>query len=150
MELKLDQQLIFDLCGDTSVKRGRSFCNSKSIEIQLEAATRMECIVSNTKTGDFLVQIEKGSVHSNGFQSSCSCPSLASISKQCQHVAAVLLYVLDRQQNTSKKLNEQEFKNDFTEICPITNLRRGVGRSSKCCLIVHKLNIVAEYTIFTL
>lgn len=34
-----------------------------------------------------------------GIQSTCSCPKLASFDKDCQHIAAVLLYLYDQQRN---------------------------------------------------
>lgn len=82
------------MCGNISFKRGEAFHRAHKIEIQEYTANNCEAIVHAGE--DFYVQIVKDDT--GAFQTSCSCPTLASFQKDCQHIAAVLITIQDIQQ----------------------------------------------------
>ncbi|MFB6466983.1 SNF2 helicase associated domain-containing protein [Cytobacillus sp. Hz8] len=97
MEIHVNHKIIKDLCGSVSFKKGEAFFQEHKVKIHKYNAEVCEAIVSGIE--DFHVRIEKET--SGGFRSSCSCPSLTSFQKECQHVAAVLLAIQDKQHDRS-------------------------------------------------
>ncbi|WP_066296417.1 DEAD/DEAH box helicase [Bacillus sp. FJAT-29937] len=93
MELHLTQKMIKDMCGAVSFKRGDSFYRAGKVIINKYSHNRCEATVIGTE--NLHVTIEKD--HAGGIQTACSCPKLASVKNDCQHIAAVLLAVYDRQ-----------------------------------------------------
>ncbi|MCM3572625.1 DEAD/DEAH box helicase [Mesobacillus subterraneus] len=97
MDLKLNLKVIKELCGTVSFKRGDAFYRADKVEFkdyndkQLNATVNGadEFVVIVTKTGD------------GRFTAECTCPKLASVKHECQHVAAVLLAILDEQKHGS-------------------------------------------------
>ncbi|GLB59572.1 DEAD/DEAH box helicase [Cytobacillus sp. NCCP-133] len=94
MDIKLTHKSINELCGSVSFKRGDAFFRNNKVSIHEYMKDRCEATV--TAAEDFNVTVEKGSGRS--FITSCTCPKLASFDKECQHVAAVLLAIYERQQ----------------------------------------------------
>ncbi|ALC92851.1 helicase SNF [Bacillus sp. FJAT-18017] len=97
MTIKVTQSMIKDRCGVVSLKRGTAFYQANKVVIQSLTGTNCSAIVKGAE--DFHVLVESNG--KGGFQTSCSCPSLASVRQECQHVAAVLLAL-------SEKPNEQK------------------------------------------
>ncbi|MDW7615919.1 DEAD/DEAH box helicase [Peribacillus simplex] len=93
MDIKLNQKIIKDMCGAVSFKRGEAFHRANKVTFQSYHPDGCEAAVKGME--DFHVSIEVDSV--GGFQTTCSCPSLASYQRDCQHIAAVLLSVCDHQ-----------------------------------------------------
>ncbi|PLS01663.1 DEAD/DEAH box helicase [Neobacillus cucumis] len=89
MSIKVNQKVIKELCGTVSYKRGETFFRSNKVMFQQYGPDRYEATVSGTE--NFYVVIEKEG-HER-FHSRCSCPTLASFQKDCQHIAAVLLTI---------------------------------------------------------
>ncbi|WP_226037561.1 DEAD/DEAH box helicase [Aquibacillus saliphilus] len=77
------------MCGTVSFKKGESFFRANKVTI--DHYSQDLCAAKVTGTEDFQVTIEQKS--NGGFSSKCSCPSLASFQKDCQHIAAVLLAI---------------------------------------------------------
>ncbi|MGM0838587.1 MAG: SNF2 helicase associated domain-containing protein [Bacillota bacterium] len=104
MNITLTKKIIQDRCGTVSFKRGEAFYRADKVSIEYYSFERCEATVSGVD--DFRVSIEgKGD---GGFVATCTCPKLASVKKDCQHVAAVLLAIGDRGQ-------EATFQNSLTE-----------------------------------
>ncbi|MDZ5471475.1 SNF2 helicase associated domain-containing protein [Bacillus sp. 31A1R] len=93
MNIKLNQKIIQDLCGTVSFKRGDAFYRANKVIIEQYDSNLCEAVVEGTEDFRVFIKIDKN----GGFQSECSCPTLASFDKECQHVAAVLLTILDIQ-----------------------------------------------------
>lgn len=94
MNISLDRKKIQDRCGAVSFKKGDAFYRANKVEFLNEGLESCEAVVTGTE--DFHVTLEKdagGKLHT-----SCSCPTLASYKKDCQHIAAVLLALHDRGQ----------------------------------------------------
>ena len=93
MNIQVNQKLIQDMCGTVSFKRGKAIKSADQVTFTAYDSDRCEAIVSGAE--NFHVVVERDS---NGrFTTSCSCPKLASFKKECQHVAAVLLAIQERQ-----------------------------------------------------
>ncbi|TCP23424.1 SNF2 family DNA or RNA helicase [Scopulibacillus darangshiensis] len=106
MNIKLNQKTIKDICGIASFKRGDAFYRAGRVTIDEYGSDRCQATVTGTE--DFRVTIEKdarGNIHT-----ACSCPVLASFKKDCQHIAAVLIAINQRQQRSS---SHQELTEGF-------------------------------------
>jgi SNF2 family DNA or RNA helicase len=108
------------MCGTVSFKKGDSFYRSNKVSFQKISPGYCKAIVSGTE--DFHVTIEKD--EKNRIHTTCSCPKLASYKKECQHIAAVLIAIYERQKeadslgpnsgsSSNPKLTE-EFLNMFS------------------------------------
>ena len=82
------------MCGTVSFKRGDSFYRAGKVSFDYYSPIRCEATVKGTE--DFYVTInteERGTL-----RTACSCPKLASVKTECQHIAAVLLALYEHQQ----------------------------------------------------
>lgn len=95
MDIKLNQKIIKDMCGAVSFKRGEAFHRANKVTFESYRPDGCEATVNGKE--DFHVTIEVDAV--GGFQTKCSCPTLASFPRDCQHIAAVLLSVYDHQRD---------------------------------------------------
>ncbi|MDN4074152.1 SNF2 helicase associated domain-containing protein [Fictibacillus terranigra] len=122
MNIKLNQSIIKEKCGTVSFKKGDSFYRADKVNFDLYSADNCKATVTGTE--DFHVTIE---CEPNGsFRSECSCPTLASFQKDCQHVAAVLLMIYHHQErgtnpvisggNLAGSLVDQELTEDFLSL----------------------------------
>ncbi|MGM0845580.1 MAG: SNF2 helicase associated domain-containing protein [Bacillota bacterium] len=93
MNIELNTKIITEKCGTVSFKRGESYFKKNAVEILEDHADACKAIVKSTE--DFHVTITKGT-HGD-FHTRCTCPKLSSFTLECQHVAAVLLSLNDRQ-----------------------------------------------------
>ena len=75
------------------------------IQIKLPSKTIDQdyCEATVSAKEPFYVTIEKKKMES--FRSNCSCPTLASFSKDCQHIAAVLLAIHDQKKGNQGRTN---------------------------------------------
>lgn len=104
MNAKLTKNIIKDMCGNVSFKRGDSFVRSNKVTFQLFNSDICKAIVHGAD--DFNVSIK---ATSGKIQAVCSCPKLASFQKDCQHVAAVLLAIYEHQlKKTSPHIEQRE------------------------------------------
>ncbi|MGV3464334.1 MAG: SNF2 helicase associated domain-containing protein [Heyndrickxia sp.] len=94
MNLKLNPKMIKERCGIVSFKRGEAFFRSNKVIFESRNSQRCEAIVKGTE--DFHVILQK---EGKELKAKCSCPSLVSYQRDCQHVAAVLLAVYDNQKS---------------------------------------------------
>lgn len=86
MEIKLNQKIIKERCGAVSFKRGEAFYRNGKVVIETVTVDSLEATVTGNE--QFHVHLKNDK---NGFIATCSCPSLLSFQKDCQHVAAVLI-----------------------------------------------------------
>ena len=93
MKIKLNQKIIKEICGTVSFKRGEALYRTNKVTIEQDLPD--QCSATVTGLEDFHVTIEKDV--RGGFRTSCSCPTLASYQKDCQHIAAVLLTIYEDQ-----------------------------------------------------
>ncbi|WP_067727020.1 DEAD/DEAH box helicase [Oceanobacillus damuensis] len=95
MNIKLNQKIIMDRCGAVSFKRGEAFFRNDKVSFEIYDTNQVKATVSAAE--DFKVTIEKDI--DGSFRAACSCPSLASFSKDCQHIGAVLLAIQAKQRH---------------------------------------------------
>ncbi|MBD8032147.1 DEAD/DEAH box helicase [Solibacillus merdavium] len=118
MDIKLSEKQIKDLCGTVSFKKGHTFYQTGKVNFLQYTDTFGEAVVKSTE--QFVVRVEKEST--GKVKTSCSCPTLGDFSKSCQHVAAVLIAILNRNKKTSPSsltipLEENvDLKNSFLSI----------------------------------
>ncbi|MGN7476816.1 SNF2 helicase associated domain-containing protein [Solibacillus silvestris] len=96
MDIKLSQKQIKDLCGTISFKKGQTFYQAGKVDFLHDADTYSEAIVKSTE--QFRVRVEKD--ETGHIKTSCSCPTIGDFSKSCQHVAAVLIAILEHNKKT--------------------------------------------------
>ncbi|MEH7373979.1 DEAD/DEAH box helicase [Neobacillus drentensis] len=94
MNIPLNQKLIKEMCGTVSFKRGDYFYQTNKVTFEQYRPDRCQATVTGEE--DFHVTIEAGA--NDDILTECSCPKLASFTKDCQHIAAVLLAVYEHQQ----------------------------------------------------
>ncbi|MDN4526015.1 DEAD/DEAH box helicase [Fictibacillus fluitans] len=108
MNIKVNSFIIKERCGAVSFRKGDSFYRNRKVDIIRFEPDVCEATVIGTE--DFHVKIEKEG--EDNFRTTCSCPKLASFQKECQHVAAVLLTVADRQ----KRGDNERLTDDFLKL----------------------------------
>lgn len=91
MNIKVDKKIIQERCGSVSLKSGDAIKRADKVKIEEWTDEKCEAIVSTSE--DFHVVISADD--SGDFQTSCTCPKLASVTKECQHIAAVLLTIYE-------------------------------------------------------
>lgn len=129
MSLQLNSKTIIERCGSLSFKRGEAFYYKNNIEFLTFQSTNWEAIVKGTE--EFHVTITKTS--HNHFETSCTCPQLASIKQECQHVAAVLIALSHRQQEHSITMSREgnhSLSEDFLTLFNQQKKRRSLGSQS--------------------
>ncbi|WP_409304812.1 SNF2 helicase associated domain-containing protein [Peribacillus sp. SCS-155] len=111
MYIHLHQKMIKDMCGLVSFKRGDAFYRADKVRFELYSQDVCRAVVIGND--DFYVTIEKDSAGS--IKTTCSCPSLASFGKDCQHIAAVLVAILEHQRKGTQPFvdtNRDESRQD--------------------------------------
>ncbi|MGD7007271.1 SNF2 helicase associated domain-containing protein [Metabacillus sp. 84] len=91
MNINLNKKIIEKQCGRVSVKSGESLKRSNKITFRDYREDGCDAVVHSTE--NFQVSIKADL--DGAFSASCSCPKLVSFKQECQHVAAVLLSILD-------------------------------------------------------
>lgn len=102
MELHLTIKRIKEMCGAVSFKKGEAFYRANKVSFQTYSPPIYEAIVEGKENTHVKVEIDKG----GQIHASCSCPKLASFNKDCQHIAAVLLAIYNKEQEKSSILSD--------------------------------------------
>ncbi|MGE7661146.1 SNF2 helicase associated domain-containing protein [Peribacillus sp. NPDC097197] len=111
MNTKLNVNIIKDMCGTVSFKRGDAFYRANKVLFDSYGPSGCEATVSGVE--DFHVTIDVDKI--GGFHTKCSCPTLASFSKDCQHIAAVLLAVYHHQRQGSVPTTQSGSSQELTD-----------------------------------
>lgn len=110
MEIKLNQKVIKERCGAVSFKRGDAFYRNGRVWIEAITSDSLDAVVQGAE--DFQVHLEKTN---NGVTATCSCPSLTSFQKDCQHVAAVLIAYSHHRKGSTLEFNPGEEQNEIPD-----------------------------------
>ncbi|MDO6654640.1 DEAD/DEAH box helicase [Anaerobacillus sp. 1_MG-2023] len=110
MDIQLNKNRIKEMCGDLSFKKGEAYYRSNKVSFQSYQTDQCKATVHGME--DFFVSVIKDQ---NGqLLTECSCPSLATFQKDCQHVAAVLIAIQQFQQaQEENKVDNRELTEDF-------------------------------------
>lgn len=99
MNQLISQLIIKELCGEYSYKKGESLYQRNKVIFSKYDPDSSLCEAKVKGNSDFFVTLE----NKNGqIAASCSCPTLASIEKRCQHVAAVLVGIRNLQNRSTE------------------------------------------------
>lgn len=110
MNINVNQKIIQERCGSVSFKSGEAF--RRADKVSIHKFTERECEATVSATEDFQVVITaKGE---GSFYAECTCPKLASIKKECQHIAAVLLTIFELQKQ--KDSSTQALSNEVLRL----------------------------------
>ena len=80
-----------EMCGTVSFKKGEAFYRANKVTFEDYSSNSCEATVTGKE--DFHVMIDKD--ENGDLRTTCSCPKLASVKHDCQHVAAVLLSIYE-------------------------------------------------------
>ncbi|MEH7072974.1 DEAD/DEAH box helicase [Neobacillus drentensis] len=94
MNIPLNQKLIKEMCGTVSFKRGDYFYQTNKVTFEQYRPDRCHATVAGDE--NFHVTIKTNG--NDEIFAECTCPKLASFTKDCQHIAAVLLAICGHQQ----------------------------------------------------
>lgn len=100
MDIQLSEKKIKDLCGTVAYKKGDSFYRAGKVTFLKEETEMCTAIVKGAE--EFQVNITTSGA--TQIQAKCSCPTLKNVRKHCQHIAAVLLALHERQQEVPDDL----------------------------------------------
>ncbi|WP_047152090.1 DEAD/DEAH box helicase [Aneurinibacillus tyrosinisolvens] len=96
MSFQLTQQIIKSLCGQISYERGEAYYQAGKVTLTnyIPETTIYEATVKGKSSFQVTVKINR-----NGdVDAECTCPTLDSYDNYCQHIAAVLLNIMDIRQ----------------------------------------------------
>jgi len=111
MNIPLNLKIIKEMCGTVSFKRGDYFYRTNKVAFVQDQADFCQAIVKGEE--DFHVTIETGA--QGEILTKCSCPRLASYTKDCQHIAAVLLALHSEQHRGMGRALTKELLSLFTD-----------------------------------
>ncbi|WP_435372042.1 SNF2 helicase associated domain-containing protein [Sporosarcina luteola] len=101
MSIHITQNKIMDLCGSVSFKRGEMFNRAGKVRFTHFSDTHCEAIVAGKE--NFHVAIDQSG---ENLQLECSCPVLSFYTYKCQHIAAVLIAMMERRREAAPDLAE--------------------------------------------
>ncbi|HEX5565122.1 MAG TPA: SNF2 helicase associated domain-containing protein, partial [Sporosarcina sp.] len=101
MSIQLTQNMIMDLCGTVSFKRGEMFNRAGKVTIEQYSETHCKAIVAGKE--NFHVTID---LTDELPRTECSCPVLPFYKYKCQHVAAVMIAMIERKREEEPDLTE--------------------------------------------
>ena len=149
----LNHKKIKEMCGEVSFKRGESFFRANKVIFKEFNIDESHAIVKGTD--DFEVSIKSNS--KDMLQTSCSCPSLASYHRDCQHIAAVLIAMCDHlQKGTTPNLNShltdfETSNSDLTDgFVKLFDEKKTSRSSRKQRLFETRQTINAEFTLLVI
>ncbi|MEL4025299.1 DEAD/DEAH box helicase [Lysinibacillus endophyticus] len=98
MEVTITQKRIIELCGTVSYKKGDSFFRGNKVQILKNETDFCESVVHGVEDFHVTLQNKNGNI-----QSSCSCSSLLTFKKACQHVASTLIALKEQQHDVTNQ-----------------------------------------------
>ncbi|PMC36033.1 helicase SNF [Bacillus sp. UMB0899] len=111
MTIRLNHQIIKEVCGITSFKRGSAFYHANKVVFDSYQANQFNATVSGTENFHVTIKYDE----SGEFKAECTCPKLASFDKDCQHVAAVLLSIYEQQRKGTGPVENNSSPDQLTE-----------------------------------
>ncbi|HSP21504.1 MAG TPA: DEAD/DEAH box helicase [Planococcus sp. (in: firmicutes)] len=93
MNLSINDRLIKKLCGDAAYKKGKAYFLAGKVELMPQTEERAEARVYIGEV--FTVTVKPAA--DGSLEASCSCPPVGFVKTYCQHIAAVLLALEERQ-----------------------------------------------------
>ncbi|MER1957850.1 MAG: DEAD/DEAH box helicase [Solibacillus sp.] len=113
MDINITEKQMKELCGTVSYKKGQTFYQTGKVMITEMEDLKITAVVKSTE--DFHVTILK-TTSTKDIQTSCSCERLIQFTKKCQHVAAVLIAMQQKQQKEWQHQEKLERNNELFSI----------------------------------
>ncbi len=107
MDIRVNKNRIKEMCGELSFKKGEAYYRSNKVSLK-SYDDGYEATVHGAE--DFHVTVKD---HKGELETECSCPSLATFQKDCQHIAAVLIAIQQLQKEMPSENPDQQ--NQLTE-----------------------------------
>lgn len=105
MNIQLNVKMIKEMCGEVSFKRGEAFYRANKVVFLKYTSGSCEALVQGKEDMTTSVDVDT----SGKIRTHCSCPKLSSYSKECQHVAAVLLAIFHKERDNPSHLTDGFF-----------------------------------------
>ncbi|WP_347177973.1 SNF2 helicase associated domain-containing protein [Sporosarcina thermotolerans] len=102
MGIHLTQNKIMDLCGSVSFKRGEMYSRAGKVVIEQCHDDYCKAVVEGKENFHVTINVE----NDGEIRTECSCPTLPFYRYKCQHVAAVLITMNEREVPTESSLTE--------------------------------------------
>ncbi|MGN8646282.1 SNF2 helicase associated domain-containing protein [Gracilibacillus sp. HCP3S3_G5_1] len=112
MNIKLNQKIVKDMCGNISFKRGTSYHQANKVTFHQYTPDSCEATVEGSE--NFHVTIQNAG---DKIKTACTCITLPSFTHDCQHIAAVLVAINEHQRQGTVPIVESKMKEnqDLTE-----------------------------------
>jgi SNF2 family DNA or RNA helicase len=111
MNVLLTEKMIKQLCGELAYKKGDNYYRTKKVFYETYNAELPTFEATVQGVSLFHVTIQNG--QNGSIKAECTCPTLASFDKYCQHIAATLLCIKDLQsQDNSATPSHRKRKNN--------------------------------------
>ncbi|MEC2056296.1 DEAD/DEAH box helicase [Peribacillus psychrosaccharolyticus] len=110
MSFHLTKTSIKEMCGVTAYRRGESYLKAEQVVIDHYDSSVCEAAVK----GDFHVILK--SDESQDVYAHCSCPTLGSFTKYCQHIAAVMLYVQQHHRSLESTITQTTDEETISQV----------------------------------
>ncbi|WP_090740850.1 DEAD/DEAH box helicase [Mesobacillus persicus] len=117
MNIKLSHKMIKEQCGTVSFKRGDAFYRTDKVTFVDFSMSRCKATVRGVE--DFRVSIE--TTPNGDLLTDCTCPKLASVQTDCQHIAAVLISIYEQQRKGITPNNRKMLKHSTHEHQEVTD-----------------------------
>ncbi|WEG14401.1 SNF2 helicase associated domain-containing protein [Pullulanibacillus sp. KACC 23026] len=109
MNQQLTIKQIIEKCGTVAFKRGETFYRRNQVEVTVSTAGHWEAIVKGQEVFYVTVLLDE-----NGdYLAQCSCPKLASVHQDCQHIAAVLMAIAGEKERQRQQGDQTVITQEF-------------------------------------
>ncbi|MEZ7172369.1 DEAD/DEAH box helicase [Sporosarcina sp. OR05] len=88
----ISRKQIEEMCGTASLKRGEAYNRAGKVKIEQMDSVQCEAVVAGTENFHVTVRCEE----TGSLETTCSCPTLPFYPHKCQHIAAVLLAIIEQ------------------------------------------------------
>lgn len=92
MLIAISRKQVMEMCGTASVKRGEAYNRADKVKIEQMDALQCEAVVAGTENFHVTVRHDE----TGSLETKCSCPTLPFYPHKCQHIAAVLLAIMEQ------------------------------------------------------
>ncbi|WLV24523.1 DEAD/DEAH box helicase [Aciduricibacillus chroicocephali] len=99
MNKRVSQKEIIERCGEVSYKAGAALVQRGKVDVEPDSSADSCEVTVRTNHATFHVKLEQGP--GGQIEVECDCPKLASVTTDCQHIAAALIACKARSNSTS-------------------------------------------------
>jgi superfamily II DNA or RNA helicase len=138
MNFLLTEKIIKQLCGEIAYKKGDAYYRAQKVSVENYNANSP--IIKASVKGDSIFHVTIQNDRNGNVHAECTCPSLASFNKYCQHIAAVLRFIQNLQQLESSP--NRSYSNQQKDKLLIEN--RSINTTSPSEMLVEEYQLSNE------